>query len=538
MSTIICQLLITGAALSYTVKWELTTVTSFDGVVLNANVGYPTNLPTIESTVPAIVMPNSWGVPDLEYIAKTLEWAESGYVVVEYETRGFYGSGGEIGTAGPADQKDISAVLDHIVANAMKWHADGTTFGMAGISYGAGLSALGAAHDARIKCVASMSGWGNLSTALNGASTPSLVWGEVLIEAGRATGHESPALAKLFSDVVAHRNMSEVRAFVEPRSPEFFKAALEARHVPVFISNNFEDHLFKPDAALEYFQNLNSGISKQLILNQGIHASAELSGILGLPNMVLDRAKRWLDHYLKGVANGVEKEPIVSMELRRFGLLVETERVEFTAWPSANVTSTALVLSGRGAGHAGALSPAEQARPRVARSSSNASDVISFGLASGFSAGVPILAPALQVFLDVPILADLAAVDTKQGAVYLGEPLSRKTRFCGVPNVTLSVTPDAEAFQIVAYLYFVDALGIGTLVAHGPTTVWGNGGGSGVPRDVDVRLRAMCADAPKGTRIGLGIDLYDVLYAPANEYATVLINFDGDRSVIHLPVNK
>jgi hypothetical protein len=63
---------------------------------------------------PAVVMTNSWAIAtDLEYLAVQSQWAREGYVVLSYEARGWLGSGGMIGTAGPDDIKDASAVRFH-----------------------------------------------------------------------------------------------------------------------------------------------------------------------------------------------------------------------------------------------------------------------------------------------------------------------------------------------------------------------------------------------------------------------------------------
>jgi dienelactone hydrolase len=61
--------------------------------------------------------------------------------------------------AGPDDMQDVKAVIDEIKARAGGWRADMSRLAMAGISYGAGISLLGAAHEPRIKAVVCMSGY-------------------------------------------------------------------------------------------------------------------------------------------------------------------------------------------------------------------------------------------------------------------------------------------------------------------------------------------------------------------------------------------
>lgn len=93
------------------------------------------------------------------------EYASRGYTVVSYTARGFWQSGGEINMAGLLDQADISAAIDWALANT---HADPSRIGLSGISYGGGLSLLGAAMEPRVKSVAAMSAWVDLAESFLG----------------------------------------------------------------------------------------------------------------------------------------------------------------------------------------------------------------------------------------------------------------------------------------------------------------------------------------------------------------------------------
>ena len=66
---------------------------------------------------------------------------------------------------------------------------DTSAIASAGVSYGAGLASLSGAQDARVKAVLSLSGWGNLTTALYGGDTVSEVWGSILVGGGELDGH-------------------------------------------------------------------------------------------------------------------------------------------------------------------------------------------------------------------------------------------------------------------------------------------------------------------------------------------------------------
>ena len=64
--------------------------------------------PTTPGPHPALVFISSWGLNDAEYLVQARALAQAGYVVLSYTARGFWGSGGQIDTAGPPDIADTS----------------------------------------------------------------------------------------------------------------------------------------------------------------------------------------------------------------------------------------------------------------------------------------------------------------------------------------------------------------------------------------------------------------------------------------------
>lgn len=123
----------------YTTDDEIT-IFADDGVNLEANIFVPTNL---EGLAPAVIFINSWGLNEYEYLAQAADLAENGYIVLSYTTRGFGESGGLIGTAGPLDMSDYSTVIDYLLEN---YPVNPDAIGTAGISYGSGISLIGAAR--------------------------------------------------------------------------------------------------------------------------------------------------------------------------------------------------------------------------------------------------------------------------------------------------------------------------------------------------------------------------------------------------------
>jgi hypothetical protein len=102
----------------------------------------------------------------------------------------------------------------------------------------------------------------------------------------------------------------------------------------MFISNNFEDEIFKPQDSLRFWEKLTG--PKQLLLNQGIHASAELGGLIDFKdNFVWQQALLWMEYYLKGAGPKPVGSGTVTWQLRNN----KTDRIVTSEWPSTNVTT-------------------------------------------------------------------------------------------------------------------------------------------------------------------------------------------------------
>ncbi|MFD4130911.1 CocE/NonD family hydrolase, partial [Streptomyces goshikiensis] len=116
------------------------------GVTLKGNVFTPAGA-RAGVAYPLIVLPTSWGLPQVEYVAQAKKLADSGYVVVSYTSRGFWLSGGEIEVAGPPDVADVSAVIDWALATTPAARAPrGGGGGRGGAGGGGGGGAPGPPH--------------------------------------------------------------------------------------------------------------------------------------------------------------------------------------------------------------------------------------------------------------------------------------------------------------------------------------------------------------------------------------------------------
>jgi predicted alpha/beta hydrolase len=495
-------LLAVGAA-SLTGKYEVSTtylnITMSDGTVLNADVSLPTSTSSDE-LFPVLIFMNSWACPQIEYIIQAQHFASAGYVVLEYEARGWFHSGGLINTAGPKDQEDVSEIITYVL-NQAAWQPDPSNVALAGISYGAVISLLGAARDERVKTAVAMSGLQDVLRALFENDSPALVWGNLLLQSGKILGREEASLQQMW-DALIIGNRTALEEFSRERSAVTYKDVLEARQVPIFFSSNFEDRLFQPQDTLDFFTTYTG--PKRLLLNQGIHATAEIGGLLLDPNNhVWVEVKKWLDKYLKGI-DGPEW-PLVDMQLRCDWSVHE----EFGTWPSDRIMYETYFTTPRGSGWYGGLA-------KTAGSPSPAFETITFAKSTGISAGVPIVGELLQVYTDAPILSSLPT-SLEAHSIWYNVDLSERTRFCGTPKLSLDFIPSHGKWQIVAYLFGVDWLTkTGTLVSHGSVTCWNCTAGDRQHRQIE--LRTMCEDLGKlgMSGIGLALNLYSDLYQPAN----------------------
>ncbi|MCW7483205.1 alpha/beta fold hydrolase, partial [Leptospira kanakyensis] len=462
---------------------------------------------------PAVIFVNSWALNEYEYIVPAAKLAKKGYVVFSYNTRGFGTSGGLINVAGPKDMEDLSKGIDFLLANAP---VNPANIGIAGISYGAGISLLGLSKEPRIKTAVAMSGWGSLPDSLYGNQTPRLVWGLLLVTAGYITGRMDPVIAENFGKLLDTRDVATVLAWASERSPNSAVNALNAAGKPVYISNNSQDNLFQPNQILPYFEQLT--VPKKLDLNNGIHATAEVGGILGLDNYVWTNAYDWFDYWLKGVQNGIMTKPKVSIQ-KRFS----SSRVTYSAWPNPNKVERTYHLRPMGI-----LSPG---KITTTANTTNGNDTI---LSGGTSAttGVPLLSEILDGAVSVPVTTNVNLIDRTNAMVYISDPLTSVLKIRGRTFYKGRINSSDTAPHVVVYLYEVDFWGTGKLISHGTATLFGV---KGKDTDLNVDLQAVAHDFPVGSRLALAIDNIDPMYAvpkPVSLYTTTFKHSTSTASTL------
>jgi predicted acyl esterase len=467
-------------------------ITASDGVILKANVYEPDA--SFTGPRPAIVFINSWGLNQAEYLAQAKSFADQGYVVLSYTTRGFYGSGGSIETAGPKDIADVTSAINWLLANT---RANPAKIGAAGISYGSGISLLGAAADPRIRAVAAMSTWTDLVFSLFANQTRHFQAAGLLKLAGDLTGHPSAELNATLADFFANRNIPGLTAFAAPRSAKNVVGQINANGPAILMENAYGDSLFAPNQLADFFGQLTT--PKRLELRPGDHAIPELTGLLGIQNDAWTSVHRWFDQYLRSVNTGITTENPVVLQLRDSGAYES-----YPNWGAITTSSLKLGLSDVHwwSSEGDLLTNATQ---------TGWTDSIPGGIDTTANGGVVLLTNGAEALTgDLPYLW-VPSVSRLNAGVWQSSYFSGVRRIRGAAKLHLTVTPsNSGQSTVIAYLYDVDVLGNGRLLTHVPYTLRGTTGGHAYTIDTD--FPATAYDLPSGHRLSLIVDTVDPLY--------------------------
>jgi predicted acyl esterase len=465
---------------------------SQDGTKISANVYMPNTKEHATKKWPLIIMPNSWDLNEYEYTIPARKMAKRGYIVLSYSARGWGKSGGRVDAGGPNDLADIDAIIKWALSELP---SDSKNIGMAGISYGGGLSLLAAAHDSRIKAVAVMSAWSDLIYALYGNKSPSVLWGGVLVKTGKLFGRLEPKIETNYQNLVKHHHVSDAKQWAKTRSPSTYIDGINGNKTAVYISQNLEDRLFKANMMIKFYSQLHT--KKRMDFNQGIHGSAEAPGLFGFDNYVWTQAVNWLDKWLKNTNNNIDKAPLFSVELRG------GKRLRFTQWPLDSHTER-FYLQKSHMFNPGALTKDIQ--------NSHDTDKLRFGLITGVNSGIPILSPILEPYKLTPIISWLPGINRLSAIYYKSKPLTHDRTIIGIPKIKLWYKSSRQKSQLIAYLYDVDSFGMGRLISHAAVSRYHDIPGNYVFSEFDLSMSAY--SVPKGHSIALAFGMFDILYRP------------------------
>lgn len=491
-------------------------INSFDNVKISANLLTPKNS---NKKHPTIIFVNSWMLEEHEYIFQATKLARKGFQVLSYSTRGWGCSGGTINVVGPKDIKDLGVVIDWLEAST---DVDSKNIGIAGISYGGGITLMALAKEPRIKTGFAMSAWGSLSDALYGNNTPRKFWGALLVYGGVFFGNLGEDVESMFDDLMNHRNIKNVMNWAKIRSPITYIEELNKRRPPVYISNNFGDNLFQPNNVLNYYAKLKG--PKILDLNQGTHASGELTGLFSSNNYTFKKLHHWFSYWLMNIQNEEE----IKLNTVNIQTDVNHSRETFSGLMDKQITKMKLNLHPNIVNN-GSLRLYPYSGRRVVERFRTSLD-------TDASTGIPLISALIDGNFRLPVQIFLPDTALFYGSKFVTASLRSKLKIRGIPNLRLKIPNEIKTFHLNAYLYEVNRLGMAKLITHGTFTRLQQS--KGVETKFD--FVATAYDLAVGSKLALVLDGKDPLYLKPNSSAkSVAIELgNSSSSILQLPILK
>jgi predicted acyl esterase len=461
-------------------------IETVDNLKLSANLFIPKT--KAENGHPTIIFANSWMLEEHEYLRQSIELAKKGYQVLSYSSRGWGCSEGKINVIGHKDVSDLSKVIDWLYENT---DVDKQNIGIAGISYGGGLTLMGLAKEPRIKTGFAMSAWASLEEALYGNDTPRLFWGTVLVSTGLLLGEVDSDIIHLFKSLVRGENLEEVRQWAAKRSPINYIENINKRGAPVYISNNFGDNLFQPNNVMKFYDKLT--VPKVLDLNQGTHATGEITGLFTLSNYTFQRLHQWFDYWLKGQKGNIALNTV------NIQTGIEHKRESYDSIELKSLNAKTYYL------HPRKLTSGKLSSEKYM--GEDTQDTVVSLTDSFASTGIPLLSALVSGNFKLPTYTFLPIRTYHDNVAYFTDRLKEKKEIRGIANLKINLDSKSN-FQVVAYLYDVNKIGAAKLITHGVFS-----GRPSVNSQISFDLVATAYDVPQGHKLALVVDTQDSLYA-------------------------
>ena len=439
--------------------------------------------------------------------------ARAGYIVLRYSSRGFGDTTGQVDLVGPKEQRDQLAAVDWLddPANVPVWPGH---IGQYGGSYG-GAHALALARSGHpsVKAVVAAATWTDAYQGLvpNGTLKQAYLTGFYAAGRQRTDGYDNyePAVDLTYAKVTAGADMEGVRAYMDERSTVGKWDRVKA---PVFFVQGLNDGLFDGNAAIDGYQQLaRRGVPTRLYLGGLGHPPSRSGGGAEIAR-VSEQAVAWLDHFVRGVDNGIDRAaPVEFARTQWFDNDTEgaVDRLAAaTGYPFGD--ADALHLCGTGVG-TGTLSPTPcpAAQPTV----------LTWG-----TGGDPTSEPVAGALFGREFAAQLgrpfpSTATPVDVAVFDSAPLTKATTWAGIPSLDLALLGGAQAYQVDPKLYDVAPDGTARLITRGAYS-----GQVGGPDRAAFDAFAFAWRFEAGHRVRLSLSSADVPYLrPASAPFTLAV---------------
>ncbi|NNH71451.1 peptidase S15 [Nocardia uniformis] len=487
------------------------------GVLLDGIAAWPlTGGPHPLIVMPAGLDPTGWKM----YSGAVIRLLMRGYAVVAYTERGLPGSEGELTVAGPEDVADGKKVIDWALEHT-QLNADKAKIGMAGISYGSGISQLVAQADDRVKAVVALSTWADLGEALYDNGTRHTAAAEAL---ALISDRPSAELSKVLDDFRANTNIDLVLDYARDRSPAHLQGT--PRAVPTFFTSFWHETIFPQNQLLEYFDRFPE--PKRLDLAVGDHGAVEIPGLLlGVYTRTTEAAYDWFDRFLLDIDNGIDHDGAVHTETMH----------TFTVGAAADLHSWS-----RSARRYFLTAPQDESSYGTLRSEAPPAFSQNFQAGGQQARAVEkLVEDGFRERLLMPRRQPLADIDRTTAAIWTtGPAFLRPQHLAGIPEVALTVTPTGDMVTLIAYLFDLNPFtGAMRIITHAATTVHNQQ--SGQPTAVRIRMQATDYRIPIGHKLVLITDARDHLYfypGDPDTGGTVTLSSEYGPAYVDIPMSS
>jgi predicted acyl esterase len=238
---------------------------------------------------------------DMNFLAES-SFANQGYVVLTFDTRGHGESTGLWSLVGPREIADFRALLVWLTNRP---EVDDAHVGAWGISLGGGAVWRSIVEGLPFAAVETVETWTDLASALlpQNLSKSGLAFGFLnLVPADR----QAPEIQALRADALNSTNIPALRTFAASRSS---RSALSSVRTPAFVFQGRRDFAFGLDQGVETYRRLAG--PKRLYIGAFGHVPSTFPG----PdvNVVLAEGADWFARFLKGQPNGIDTRPPVEL---------------------------------------------------------------------------------------------------------------------------------------------------------------------------------------------------------------------------------
>jgi putative CocE/NonD family hydrolase len=338
-------------------------------------------------------------------------------------------------------------------------------------------------------------------------------------------------------------DMVKVREYMNRRSirywcdPDMDDRADHPVTAPMMILTGWNDDIFYANEGLRVFSRLiKEGVPKRIFVTNHGHMGGMVSNpILDIPeneeqNWLRGEIRRWFDRFLKGVDNGVDREPA----LVYYAGDVPGDFRTANSYPLPGTRKVKLYLS-KAPDWSGRLE-----RRAPAGWGTFPDLLVNTGVTGSIS--LTYLKDAGALFgspgeMDIPVRFRLLDIPFAQ-QYYLSDPLPRDMVIMGTPGIELYFQSQQAFCQLVPFLYEVTPGGEEVLVSRGwfegqDLAPWGISSTGG-----ELEMQAVYHRFRKGSRIKLELATADLLSLwPYWGLNIILVHHSSDRpSSITLPV--